>query len=198
MKTNLGDLGKWVSMEEWRSAFPYLEEANLRLVHRHLSKAALRLVLYAKSEYLSDELRGKLFTSPTLPGEKTIMVLADLVIALRFPQKIIPGIIHKAIVEVEEAYKVILQKGGGWASRSQDNPEKRKTAVLQWFRKNQARLSYLKEPYLEDLNLYVPRSGQEKRDFRAQLLVKIIEETTKQELPPTKITEYYRDFKKSK
>jgi hypothetical protein len=198
MEPNLRDLGEWVSMEEWRSAFPYLGKTNLRLVHRHLSKAALRLVLSTELEYLSDELREKYFTAPASPEERTIMVLADIVVAFLFPEKIIKVLIDNTMGEIEEAYRVILQEGGGWSSVSKSSQDQRKTTLLEWYQRNQARLSYLKESYLEDVRLYDCRGGQEKRDFRDILLIQIIKDVIKQKLTFAKVRNHIESFKKSK
>lgn len=112
------------------------------------------------------------------------MVLADLVIALLFPEKIISGVIDKALAEVEEAYRVILQEGGGW-SHNDDN--KRKAAVLDWHNRNQARLSYLKKSHLEDSTLYDYGGRQEKRNFFNCLLSTIIKEVTHKKLTSRKV-----------
>ena len=82
-----------------------------------------------------------------------------------------------ALPEIRKAYNVILRSGGGWSSRK-SNADKRKKAVLTWYKRNQVQLSYLKETYLEDPVLYEDRGGQEKRNFINRLLIKIVEAET--------------------
>lgn len=186
-------------MEEWRSAFPCMDETNLRLVHRHLDQAALRLVLSTELEYLSDEVLEKYFTPPASPEETTIKVLADIVVALLFPEKIIKCFFADALAGVDEAYSVIKQDGGGWSSdENKSNPEKRKTTMLAWYKHNQPRLFYLRETYLQDLSLYFEGGGQERRNFRNRLLTKIIEHTTKQKLTVVNVKSLLDNFKKPK
>lgn len=201
MAPNLREIA---SIQEWQSTFPYLDKATLQLVYPHLRNAALRLHLYpllknSSLENYSNELWEMFFKSPARIEDRTIMVLADIVVALLFSEKIIPGIIDTAVDEIEEAYRVILQKGSGWSSdRSKSTPDKRKTAVLEWYRRNQARLSYLKETYLQDSALYEDRGGQEKRNFKARLLIKIIKHVVKEELTFQKVGDHLKNLKKSK
>jgi hypothetical protein len=75
-----------------------------------------------------------------------------------------------------------LRSGGGWSSLADKSKEKRKTAVLDWYRRNQARLPYLKEVYLEDPALYEDGGGQEKRNFITRLLTRIVKDNANQEL----------------
>ena len=197
MTPNLQELAERVMMERWQSAFPHLKKTDLQLVYLHLSKAALRLNLLTELKYLSDELREEYFTPPDSPEEKTIMVLADLLMVFLFPKKTIPGLIEKAGVEIEEAYRVIMQDGGGWSSAG-SNPEKRKTAVLEWYLNNPAQFSYLKETYLQDLSLYYDGGGQEKRNFHNRLIIKIVENLVKQRLTFQKVDAHLKNLKKSK
>ncbi|MCK9375754.1 MAG: hypothetical protein M0P73_06360 [Syntrophobacterales bacterium] len=198
MAPSLKETAEWVLMEEWRRAFPYLDKTTLRLVYPHLTEAALRLHLYPLSENLSDEDRDWYFKTPVSSEERTIIVLADLVVALLFPETIITGLINNAMGEIEEAYRVILQEGGGWSSVGKGSRDQRKMALLEWYQRNQTRLSYLKKSYLEDDRLYEGRGGQEKRDFRDILLIQLIKHVVKQELTFAKVRDYVENLKKSK
>jgi hypothetical protein len=188
MAPTLRETAEWVLMEEWRKAFPYLDKTTLRLIYPQLTEAALRLHLYPLLEDLSDEDRDRYFKTPASPAERTIVVLADLVVALLFPETIISGLIDNAMGEIGEAYQIMKSMGGGWSSNtSKSTPEKRKTAVLEWYRLNQTRLSYLNKTYLKDSGLYKDRGGQEKRDFQVRLLKKIIQQVVKRELTFNKV-----------
>ena len=198
MEPNLKEIS---SKETWQRIFPYLDDATLQLVHPHLRDAALRFFLYPNLEELPDDTRGFIqemfYKTPASPEQRAIVVLADLVVALINPEKLLPGLINKACGEIAEAYQVILHEGGGW-SFSGTNPEKRKSAVFAWYQRNRPRLSYLQESFLQDIALYEDRGGQEKRDFRARLLSKIIEYTTSQELTLSEIKNLLETIKKSK
>ncbi len=186
------DLAKaveWAQMQRWQSVFPYLEEANLRLISRYLQEAKTRHRYPAFEKNIKDEHRDEVrewfFRPSASPEERTIMVLADLVIALLFPEKIISGVICKAVEEIKEVYQVILQKGGGWSSKS--DPDKRKTAALEWCDRHKGRLSYIKKSHLEDPALYYYGGRQEKRNFFNRLLLTIIKEVTHKKLTSQKI-----------
>ena len=119
-----------------------------------------------------------------------------MVIDLMFPDKKIEPIISKALSEIKKAYNVIVQSGGGWSYKNK--PQKRKTAVLDWYRSNQARLSHLKSIYLEDPALYEDRGGQEKRDFIKRLVIKIVKDQANQKLTFQKVETYFKNLKKLK
>ena len=126
------------------------------------------------------------------------MALADLVFVMTSPEDVLPGLIDNANVEIEEAYGVLMQEGGGWPSdASKSNPKKRKEAVLTWHKREQGRLLYLREPYLTDERLYEGRGGQEKRDFRDILLIQIIHNIVKQKLTFRNVRSLIENLKKS-
>jgi hypothetical protein len=104
----------------------------------------------------------------------------------------------EALPEIEKAYDVILESGGGWASPSDKSQKMRKTAVLDWYQHSQARLSYLNKEYLEDPALYQDGGGQEKRNFIARLLIKIIGDKASKELTFRKIDAHLKNLKKLK
>jgi hypothetical protein len=185
-------------MESWRTAFPYLDENTLILVYPHISDAVLRMNMSPLLMSSSDRDQDCYLKPLASPEERTIMVLADMVAALIFPETFIPGIIDKAKVEIEEAYRAIMEEGGGWSDVHKSSRDKRKKALLEWYQRNQARLSYLKESYLEDGRLYEGRGGQEKRDFRDILLIKVIKHVVKQELTFAKVRNLTENLKKSK
>jgi hypothetical protein len=143
-------------------------------------------------EYLA-KFTAQNFDPPTSPEEAKIRLLADMVIALVYPDKKFDLTIWLALPQIERAYNVVLRSGGGWSSNS--NPDKRKTAVLEWYRRNQARLSYLKESYLHDTNLYNPGGGQEKRNFIVRLMIKIVEDKTSMELTFQKVADLLKSLK---
>ncbi len=172
-------------MESWRSNFPHLDKNTLRLVYPQLSDAILRMHMSLLFKSFSDRDRDCYLKPLASPEEKTIMVLADMVVALLIPEPLISDLIGNARGEVEEAYHVILEKGGGWASKIK--PDQRKAAVGEWYTQNRTRLSYLEESYLQDSALYEDRGGQEKRQFISLLLKKIIKKITKKELTFAKV-----------
>lgn len=174
----------------WQSVLPYLETAYLRLQLGPLTLPGL-LKNYSPKDLA--KYIAPIFTSPASPEEAKIQLLADLVISLLFPERKIDPIIWEALPEIEEAYNVILQSGGGWSYKNK--PEKRKTAVLEWYRRNQARLSYLKEIYLEDPALYEDRGGQEKRNFITRLVIKIVKDKGNQELTFQKVEAHLKNLK---
>ena len=185
----------------WQKKFPYLEQAALQLVAPHLEQSALRWHLYPVLKHGSDDVRDKVrekyFKPPATPEEKTIIALADLVFVLTSPENALPGLIDNAIDEIDEAYDVLKQEGGGWSSdASKSNPKKRKEALSTWFKREQGRLLYLRELYLTDERLYEDRGGQEKRDFRDILLIMIIEDLVKQKLSSHEIRRRIKDLKR--
>ena len=141
---------------------------------------------------------AEIFVPPASPEEAKIQLLADMVISLLFPGKKIDPIVWEALPEIEEAYNVILRSGGGWSSPADKSQKKRKLAVLDWYRRNQARLSNLKEIYLEDPALYEDGGGQEKRNFIARLMIKIVKDQADQELTFQKIDTHFKNLKKLK
>jgi hypothetical protein len=175
----------------WQSVLPYLETAYLRLQLGPLTLPGL-LKNYSPKDLA--KYIAPVFTSPSSPEEAKIQLLADLVISLLFPERKIDPIIWEALPEIEEAYSVILQSGGGWSSY-ESNPEKRKTAVLEWYRRDQARLSYLEEIYLDDPALYEGGGGQEKRNFITRLLIKIVKDKGNQELTFQKVEAHLKNLK---
>ena len=82
--------------------------------------------------------------------------IADFLTFITFDEKttskMVTDTISKAMPEVEEAYRVTLQDGGGWSSHV-GTPSQRQTAVLAWFKQSKNRLSYLKKLHLEDPSL---------------------------------------------
>ena len=179
-------------MESWRPTFPYLDESTLRLVYPHISDAILRMSMSPLLKSFSDRDRD-CYLKPASPEERTILVLADMVVALLSPQPLISGTINNALAEIEEAYHVILERGGGWASKIK--PDQRKAAVCEWYRQNRTRLSYLEESYLQDSALYEDRGGQEKRQFRSLLLIKIIKQIANRELTFAKVKAHLEKLK---
>lgn len=184
-------------MESWRTAFPYLDENTLILVYPHISDAVLRMNMSPLLKSFSDRNRDCYPKPLASPEERTIMVLADMLVALIFPETFIPGIIDKAKVEIEEAYRAIMEEGGGWSDVHKSSRDKRKKALLEWYQRNQARLTYLRKFYLNDERLYEGRGGQEKRDFRNILLIQIIQDLIKQKLTFSNVNGYLERGKKS-
>ncbi|MCX5888497.1 MAG: hypothetical protein NTY36_03490 [Deltaproteobacteria bacterium] len=142
-----------------------------------------------------------LIDPPATPEEVKIQLLSDMVIDFTFPkvERKIETIIWKALGEIRKAYAVISQKGGGpgWSSDpNKDTPNKRQMAVLEWYRHNQARLTYLKEAHLQDTNLYNPGSGQQKRNFVARLIIKIVQDETNENLTFQKVKAHLENLKK--
>lgn len=112
--------------------------------------------------------------------EKTRLMEESLMAEYYDTSDQIDAIISKALPEIDEAYNVALEEGGGWSSKG--GPEQRQAAVLAWFGQNEARLTWLKKSYLEDAALYHGGGGRAKRNFRVRLIVKIGEETPRQEI----------------
>jgi len=181
--------------ERWPSILPDIRAAYLRL---RLGPSTLPGLLQNYSPDDLAEYITPIFAPPSSPEEAKIQLFADLVIALIFPGKKIEPIIAKTLSEIKKAYNVILQSGGGWSSPADKDQEKRKTAVLEWYRRNQAQLSYLKEIYLEDPSLYEDRLGQEKRNFITRLVIKIAKDQADQELTFQKVDTHLKNLKKLK
>jgi hypothetical protein len=184
-------------MEAWGKTFPYLDKATLQLVYTPLGHAVLRQHMSPLLKNFSDEDRDWYSKPLASPEERTIMVLADIVVALLSPETFIPGIMDKAKVEIEEAYRAIMEEGGGWSDFRKSSRDKRKKALLEWYQRNQARLTYLRKFYLDDERLYECRGGQEKRDFRNILLIQIIKNLLNQKLTFSNVNAYLERVKKS-
>ncbi|MGQ9688324.1 MAG: hypothetical protein ACUVXF_05990 [Desulfobaccales bacterium] len=188
------DLREAAQEREWQSILPHLREAYLRVM---LNPSTLPGLL---KNYSPEDLTkhiASLFTLPASPEEAKIRLLADLVISLMFPEKKIDPIIWQALPEIEKAYEVILQRGGGWSSYK-SNPDKRKEAVLEWYRGNQARLDFLKEKYLQDPALYAEGGGAEKRNFIVGLVIKIVKDTASKELTFQRVKAHLKNLKNLK
>jgi len=170
-ETSLREIAEWDLIEQaWQAILPYLKKAAIRLHLNPLAPGTL--------QSYSDEFLEQIYGPPASLMEKKKQQLAGMIFALLFPEKEIDFLITKALPEIEEAYKVILNKGGGWVSFLDRGADKRKRVVLDWYQRNRVRLFYLKETYLQDPKLYEDRGGQEKRDFRARLLIKIVNDVT--------------------
>lgn len=181
-KTPLG------TVREIRPVLPYLEEA----IKRKMFKPMMPWVEDSELSFLKT-----IFTPPTSHEEAVIRTLADMVVTLLDdPKNRIEPIISGALPEIDEAYNAVLQEGGGWSARK-GGPERRQAAVLAWFDRNEARLSHLKKPHLEDPNLYNDGGGQEKRNFRIRLIGKVVEETAHQRITSQEIIDTLRRLKKS-
>src|SRR4030042_6576639 len=87
-------------MEAWRPAFPYLDETTLRLIYPHLGDAVLRQHMSPLLKNFSDEDRNWYLKPLVSPEERTIMVLADIVVALLYPEPFISGITDNAMGEL--------------------------------------------------------------------------------------------------
>jgi hypothetical protein len=174
------------TVREVRLVLPYLEEAIKRKMFKPL-------LSWAKKSELS--LPSTIFAPPASNEEAVIMILADMVVTLTDdPKNRIEPIISGALSEIDEAYDIVLQDGGGWSARK-GGPERRQAAVLEWFDRNEARLSCLKKSHLEEPNLYNPGGGQEKRNFRIRLIMKIVEETAHQRITSKEAIDYLRQSK---
>jgi len=185
-----------VLKQGWESVQPCLRKAYLRQLFGPMMGPMIlpALLKNYSPEYLADYI-VEVFEPPASPEEAKIQLLANLVVSLVFPGKRLNHIIYKALAEIGKVYKVVMARGGGWSSYK-SNPDKRKGAVLEWYRRNEARLTYLKEAHLQDSYLYEGRLGQESRDFRARLLIKIVKDVDKEELTFQKVNDHFKKFKK--
>jgi hypothetical protein len=187
-----------VLKQGWESVQPYLRKAYLgQLFGAMMGPMILPGLLKNYSpKYLANYIvELQIFEPPASPEEAKIQLLADLVIFLTFPEIGLNYIIYMAQAEIEKVYKVVMKEGGGW-SAYKSTPDKRKGAVLEWHRRNEARLTYLKEAHLQDEVLYEDRSGQEKREFRTSLLIKIVKDVTNKELTFRNVYDRRKKLKK--
>lgn len=182
--------------ERWPSILPDIRAAYLRLRLRNPLLIPGLLQNYSP-DYLADYC-AEIYVPPASPKEAKIQLLADLVIALMFPEKKIEPIISRALSEIKKAYNVILESGGGWSSPADKSQEKRKSAVLDWYQRNQASLSCLKAIYLDDPALYEDGGGQEKRNFITRLMIKIVKDKADDELTFQNIGTHFKNLKKLK
>jgi hypothetical protein len=172
-----------------QSVQPYLRKAYLRMRLRNASLIPGLLESYS-IEHLADKI-ADIFEATASPEEEKIQLLADMLIHILYPD----NIISMALPEIKKAYNVILRSAGGWSSRK-SNPDKRREAALNWFRRNRDRFSYLKETYLEDPALYNVGGGQEKRNFINRLMIKIVNAEIGKELTFQKVDESIKELKK--
>lgn len=68
--------------------------------------------------------------------------------------------------------------------------------MLEWYRRNQTRLSYLKEIYLQDLTLYYDGGGQEKRNFIGRLVIIMVKDKANMEIAFNKIDDHIKNLRK--
>lgn len=175
---------------------PIVKKAYLRMQLKNSAFVPGLLMNYSKEELA--EYVAKIFLPSDDPVEEQIQQIADLLIPFIYPDKKIDQIIDMTFRHVEEAYNAILKHGGGWSRTS--NPDKRKMAVLAWFRRNNSKpeysLSSLKEIYLQDSALYDYGSGQERRNFINRLLINIIKTETNKKLTYQELDERINNIKK--
>ncbi|MBM4274493.1 MAG: hypothetical protein FJ134_08550 [Deltaproteobacteria bacterium] len=192
-ETSLREFGEWELIEHaWKTIIPYLKKAAFRLRLNPLAPGTLK--------NYSDEFLKQIFGPPASPIEEKKQQLAGMIFALLFPEKEIDFIISRALPEIEEAYKVILNKGGGWSSHTDRGADKRMKSVLDWYRHSQDRLSYLKTKYLQQTNLYNPGGigSQTKRNFVGQLLIEIIKDVVGIKITFQQVNSHLRNLKKFK
>lgn len=157
-----------------RQILPHLYNALLRRQYRALVNC-LGLEFFQQSPLPFCQEIAAAFSPPTTPAGADIRLLADLVLDLLAPalSPRAEQIIHQALTEVEEAYEATKAAPGGWGRKG--TPEKRRQAVLMWYRDNRPRLMMITEHFLKDRRLYHECGGQEKRNFHARLLSNIID-----------------------
>ncbi len=176
----------------WFNIQPELKAAFLRLQLRNPL-----LIPGLLKNYSIDYLAGycaEIFAPPASPEEAKIQLLADLVVSLQYPEKKLNVVISKARLEIKKAYNAVMRDGGGWSSMK-SNPDKRRTAVLAWYKKNESSLSYLNENHLNNQILY-RGGGQHKRDFCVRLLLEIIKDIGNNELTFRKVhDDHFKGFK---
>jgi hypothetical protein len=192
-ETSLREIAEWRLIEEaWQTILPYLKKAAFRL---HLNPLAPGTLQNYSHQFLE-----QIFGSPASPMERKKQELAGMIFALLFPEKEIDFIITKALPEIEEAYKVILENGGGWALRTDRGADRRMKAVLDWHRSSQDRLSYLKSTYLQSTNLYNPGGpgSQTKRNFIGQLLIDIVKDVVGIKITFQQVNGHLKNLKKFK
>lgn len=203
---NLADAAKLkLKEQEQPSALQFLKQrwpsiqTEIRAAYLRLRLGPLTLPGLLKN-YSPDDLAEyitPIFAPPASPEEAKIQLLADLVISLQYPEKKLNVIISKARLEIKKAYNAVMRDGGGWSSY-ESNPKKRRTALMEWYRRNQARLSYLKEIHLEDPALYEDGGGQEKRNFITRLMIKTVKDKADEELTFQKVDTHLKKLKKLK
>jgi hypothetical protein len=189
-----------VLKEGWKSIRPYLRKAYLRRELMNTRTIFRLLENHTVEEFMEYSLQ--LLKVPVTPEEAKIQLLSDIVIGLVYPEpeteNKIETIIQESLGEIDELYTAILQKGGGpgWSfDPKKDKPNKRKMIALEWCRRNQVRLSYLKEKYLQDTDLYNFGSGQERRNFTSRLIIKIVNDEIGKKLNFSKVKAYLGNLK---
>jgi hypothetical protein len=186
-ETSLREISEWELIEQgWQAILPYLKKAAFRLHLNPLAPGTL--------QNYSDEFLEQIFGPPASRVEESKQQLVGMIFALLFPEKEIDFLITKALPELEEAYKVILKKGDGWASQLDRGADKRKRAVLAWYRSTHDQLSYIKEPHLQDANLYNP-SSQHKRNFYGRLLIKIVKDIVNIDITFQQVNAHLKNLK---
>jgi hypothetical protein len=192
-QSDLKEIAEWKLIEEaWEILLPYLKRAAFRLHVNPLSPGIL-------NNY-SDEFLKHIFGPPDSPIEEKKQYFAGQIFAWLFPEKEIDFVIARALPEIEEAYKVIKKKGGGWVSHTDRGVNKRKKAVLDWHQYSQNRLAYIKNTYLQDPRLFNPGGvgSQTKRNFIGRLLIKIIKDKVGLEITFQQANSHLRNLAKFK
>lgn len=185
----IDDATPFATVKQLRLVFPYLQKAIERQYYNPL------LPWVKKSDVIKDFLK-EIFAPPASHEEEVIMIVADILVDLIVdPVRRIAPIISAALPEIEEAYNVVLQDGGGWSSRG-GKSERRKAATFAWFDQNKARMSYLNKSHLQDLTLYNDGAGQDKRNFYIHLILKIVKERAHRIITFNEILNYMRRTKK--
>jgi len=183
------------AIDQWIGA--KLVKAYMRMQLKNAAFIPGLLKNYSK-EYLA-EYMTEIYLPSDDPVEEQFQQIVDRLIPFIFPDKKIDQIIFMTLPLIKDAHEAILKHGGGWSS-TKSNLEKRKTAVLDWYRRNQSQrryyLSTLKEKHLQNSDLYNDGGGQEKRNFIKRLLINIIKTETNKQLTFRELDERIRKLNK--
>ena len=108
----------FITKKQFLTIWPHLEKARMRLL--------LRPILVDKKLDPYDDPFLEYFAPPSSPQDEKIMILADLAAGLLFniheqlEQVKISSLIRKALMEIDQAYEVMKNEGGGWGREANE------------------------------------------------------------------------------
>jgi hypothetical protein len=125
-----------------------------------------------------------------------IDILADIIVILdpHFPSLGCCMAIEEAMPEIQDIFSAI--KRIGFSGRLPEPEIAWKEAALKRFDDSKKGYESIKREFLEDDDIYRFTGGQEKRDFEAKLLLKIIRDRDLGNYGEQKLREFYRDYVK--
>ena len=103
------------------------------------------------------------------------------------------NLITKASPEIEAIYKPMKEKVG-FSGVGEERELSLQKVASEEFRKNRNNYNYIKEEYLEDLNVFALNGGQAPRDFKGTILQRIVKDHCHVRIGAQKLYKIYKSI----